>query len=327
MISPQMGCGEKRVHRWFEHPGSARPRPGRSGITRRDSDVSPPAGGRCPWGEIGRVAEACPAGLRLRPGSGRAEAVGSMIDLLPTGRLGAPGDADLPAADLSRWFNPFLSYFAQETVRSGGEVRLVRYGEEIVGIVLSDPDERLGTVFTRSRSLAETLVGDRGPCGFYCDVAISSPREVFDIFSSATAQLPHHQFQNPVRFATAGDLPAVIALLREENGGVNARWFQGLPTASEVGFVAEVGGRIAGIGWVSLVGAHARLHSLAVHLRYRGMGLGTDLLFARLTWARAAGAASVVSEISERNRASRSIAERAGMERVGETYLYPPARR
>jgi len=55
------------------------------------------------------------------------------------------------------------------------------------------------------------------------------------------------------------------------------------------------------------------------------MGIGSDLLFARLLYARDAGACEAISEISERNAASRAVAERAGMRVAGTVFLYPPA--
>ena len=67
------------------------------------------------------------------------------------------------------------------------------------------------------------------------------------------------------------------------------------------------------------------MHSLAVRPMYRHLGLGTDLLFARLLWARAAGARSVLSEIADQNLPSRAVAEAGGMRRVGEIFFYPPS--
>jgi len=232
---------------------------------------------------------------------------------------------ELEVADLSPWFNSFLPYFVQEARRCGGEVRVVRDAGVVGGLVVSDPVERVASVFSRSRSIAEWFVRGRGPSGMYSDFSFEPRGEVFDIFVTPPgAELPPHRFRHPIRPVVADDLPAVLELMREVYGGVNARWFEGLEATPEAGFIAEAGGRPVGAGWVSVVRNHARLHSLAVRASHRRMGLGTDLLFARLLWARRAGAIDVLSEISERNAASRSIAVRAGMRRVGEIYFYPP---
>ena len=112
--------------------------------------------------------------------------------------------------------------------------------------------------------------------------------------------------------------------MREVYGVVNERWFDGPPNPSEAGFLAEVDGRLAGIGWVSKVHGHARIHSLTVRAPYRRVGIGTDLLFARLLWAHRTGASEVLSEISALNLGSQTIAARGGMRRVGQIYYYPP---
>jgi [ribosomal protein S18]-alanine N-acetyltransferase len=231
----------------------------------------------------------------------------------------------LDRADLSPWFNPFLPYFAQEACRCGGDARVVREAGAIAGLLVSDPIERVASAFSRSRSVAETWVRGRGPYGIYSDFSFEPRGEVLDIFSAPMgADLSAHRFRHPIRSVSEGDLPAVLDLMREAYGVVNERWFEGLAAAPEAGFIAEAGGRVAGVGWVSVVGPHARLHSLTVRAPHRRMGLGTDLLFARLLWARRAGASDVLSEISARNVASRSIAVRAGMRHVGEIYFYPP---
>ncbi len=232
---------------------------------------------------------------------------------------------DLEQADLSTWFNPFLVHFARETQRCGGEVRVLREEGTVAGLVISDPVERVATVFTRSRSIAEAAVRSRGPCGMYADFSFDPAAEPFDILSVSLGDpRPAHRFRHPVRPFSAEDLPDVVNLMREVDGVVNERWFVGLPTESDAGFAAEVDGRLAGVGWITRVGVHARLHSLTVRAPYRRMGLGTDLLFARLLWARNAGAGTVLSEISEGNVASQTVAARGQMRRVGQIYFHRP---
>jgi len=229
-------------------------------------------------------------------------------------------------ADLSSWFNPFLCQFARDTRRCGGEVRVIRAGLAIAALNVSDPVERIGSVFTRSQAIAEQFVRDRGANGMYADFSCDPSAEPFDIFSiDIAADRGSHRFRNFVRPFVRADLPSVTELLREVHGVVNERWFEGLPTASEAGFLAEVDGRLAGVAWVSNAGQDARLHSLTVRAPYRRIGIGTDLLSARLLWAQKSGVSRAISEISRRNLASRSIALRAGMHPVGEVFFHRPA--
>jgi GNAT superfamily N-acetyltransferase len=232
---------------------------------------------------------------------------------------------ELDEADLSPWFNPFLSHIAQETRRCGGEVRVFRDGRTVVGLTVSDPAERVATVFTRSRPIAEVAIHGRGPYGMYSDFSFDSAAEPFAILSTSTeAPAPPHRFRHQIRPFSSEDIPGVIDLMREVYGAVNERWVGGLPTVREAGFVAEVNTRLAGVAWLSRVGTHARLHSLTVRAPYRRIGLGTDLLFARLLWARKAGVETVISEIAEENVGSQAVAALGGMRRVGEIYFHRP---
>ncbi|MFZ1023748.1 MAG: GNAT family N-acetyltransferase [Thermoplasmata archaeon] len=233
--------------------------------------------------------------------------------------------AGLEVADLSPWFNPYLRRFAEDAERCGGSVQITREDGAVTGLLVSDPDERVSSIFTRSRELAASCVQNRSTDGMYSDFAFEATAEPFDIYVLSTrGPLSEYRFHHPVRSLRSNDLPAVVDLMREVYGLVNPRWFEGVPRSTEAGFVSEIDGRVAGVGWISTVGRFARLHSLTVRAPYRNLGLGSDLLRARLLWAEQAGVTEVLSEISRLNAASQALAVRSGMRRVGEIYLYRP---
>jgi GNAT superfamily N-acetyltransferase len=238
----------------------------------------------------------------------------------------ATGDVDaLVRADLSPSFGPFVAHFALEASRGGGAALGVREGAAWVGLLLTDPVERVASILTRSRPLAEAVVRRRRDWAVYSEFVFSAPRETYDVFAGAVPSpgaIP--PFRHAVRRATERDFPAIFELTREVYGLANERWFHGLENVREAGFLVEVDGRTAGAGWLSWVPGHARLHSLAVRPPYRHIGIGTDLVFARLMWAGDVGARRVISEISERNETSRALASRAGMAPAGAVHLYPP---
>jgi len=231
---------------------------------------------------------------------------------------------ELARADLSPWFNPFLLHFARETLRCGGEAQGVREGRKLVALTLHDPAEDVTSVFTRAPARAEELVRARGSAAAYSDFQFEGPRDSYGVYTLTLDTMgPAHPFRHAVRPVREEDLPPVAELMREVEGNVDDRWFHGVLDTPETGFLIEVGSRLAGVGWVAVLGRHARLHSLAVRPIFRHLGLGADLLRARLWWAGRAGAREVLSEIADSNGSSRAIAGAAGMRRVGEIYLYP----
>jgi len=246
---------------------------------------------------------------------------GRDLALIPITSADFTGLAD---ADLSPWFNPFLPHFVRETLRCGGSVRGVLEGEQWKALTLHDPAESITSVFSRVEALAEELVRNRGVTAAYSDFRLSGPSETYGVYTG-TFVPPSiaHAFRHSVRLVATEDLPRVADLLREVQGSVDDRWFEGVGSTPETGFLIEIGDRLAGVAWVAVVGRYARLHSLAVRPKYRRLGLGTDLFFARLRWAERAGASLVLSEIADRNGGSRAIAEAGGMRRAGELFLYP----
>ncbi|MCI4319082.1 MAG: GNAT family N-acetyltransferase [Thermoplasmata archaeon] len=233
---------------------------------------------------------------------------------------------DLERAELSPRFAEFLPYFALEAVRCGGEARVVREDGSVAGLWLTDPSERIASIFARSATVAERLFRERGSFATYCEHRFEPRAEPFVVYErSFSAPPPPHSFRHQLRPVGPDDLPGVIDLAREVDGSVNERWFRRLSDLPEFGILAEVGGRLAGVGWVSLVDGRARLHSLSVRPRFRRLGVASDLVAARVLWAFRSGAAHVISEISERSVGSTILAERAGMRPAGAIYLYPPA--
>jgi GNAT superfamily N-acetyltransferase len=231
----------------------------------------------------------------------------------------------LASAHLSNWFDPFLGAFALEALRSGGDAWVYRSGPDPVALVLTDPFDKVASVLTQSRSFASSALRARGDLAMYAEHAFHPRGEAYDVFAWGAAGVPiDDRFAHRVRPVEAADLPAVLGLLREVYGSANERWFVGTDRGRESGFVVDVDGSPAGVGWLALTGAHARLHSLTVRAPYRRLGIGRDLVVARLLAARQAGARRVLSEISVRNVASLGIAVRVGMRRVGELFLYPP---
>jgi GNAT superfamily N-acetyltransferase len=231
-------------------------------------------------------------------------------------------ETQLGGTDLSDWFHPFLPRFARETIRAGGRAVVATQRRRVVGLGLTDPAERTVSVFARSRPIVEALAAEPSEAAVYAEVDLGGAREVFGVHVARLLAEPPHRFRHPVRLLAPSDLPRAAALLREVYGSSAERWLAIASEEGERGFGADVDGTLAGVGWVLVVGPHARLHDLTVRPGYRRIGVGTDLAFARLTYAWQAGARLALSEISEGNAPSRAIAERAGMRAAGRLFLY-----
>jgi glycine/D-amino acid oxidase-like deaminating enzyme/GNAT superfamily N-acetyltransferase len=229
---------------------------------------------------------------------------------------------DLPP--LSDWFDAFLPLFTKDAIRCRGEVQIAE-GEEqgVSGVYLGNPAERTVSIFTHTRCVAEHFLSLPGRGEIYTEHDWAPGADVINIMLADLRDWnPDRPLRNPVRVADARDLPQVLALIREVHGPVDLAWFETLPRPEEICFVSEVNGRIVGASWLTVVGANGRGHSLAVHPRYRRLGIGTDMLVARMLWLKGRGVPQVISEIYEDNLSAMTAAERAGMTKVGRMFVY-----
>jgi GNAT superfamily N-acetyltransferase len=251
----------------------------------------------------------------------------SSLPLLATSRppLRISGEDEVKGlvfGDLSDFFNPFLGRFVRDALHGGGEVWVSKENGTVIGLLLFNGMEKLGSIFTRDPAAAETLYRLKEGAALFTEFPPSAKAEVYHVMSTdpAAETKPHH-FIHVVRMARPAEEPAIARMLNEMYGQLDTSWLQAVSREGDRCFLVEVAGEIAGVGWVSVVGPHGRLHSLSVRPHYRRMRIGTDLWHARLLWARRAGARRVLSEISEHNAASLAIATAGGMHRVGRMFL------
>jgi GNAT superfamily N-acetyltransferase len=248
----------------------------------------------------------------------RGEPSGTPGDLPLRPVISAAEIDPLSFADLSNWFDPFLKHFMRETLRAGGEVVVAEDGPRVRGVFLHDPVERAASIFTRSPALANELYRLREKAAVYSEIPLGTAQESIDIFAMDLAdRTPPYRFSHPVRALREEDRGPVLALMTSVYGRFNAGWLGSVSDPTEKGYVAEADERPVGVAWVTAVEGHGRLHSLSVLPRYRRLGIGSDLWHARVQWARRNGARRILSEIPEGNAASRAVAERGGMRRVG----------
>lgn len=231
--------------------------------------------------------------------------------------------ARLEGCDLSDWFDPFLGQFVREAAATGGRSFLAQADGSTVGLLVFDPAERVGSVFSRSVSVARELAAAApAAVGFYSELELDGPRELYRLYARALDSGLTHRFRSAVRLLSPEQDPRVPALLQEVYGDPAERWLRAAAAEGERALGAEVGGELVGLAWVAVAGDQARLHGLTVRAPYRRLGIGTDLVLARLAYARRCGARRGFSEIADRNLASRAAAERAGLRPEGLLYLY-----
>ncbi|MCL4333920.1 MAG: GNAT family N-acetyltransferase [Candidatus Thermoplasmatota archaeon] len=236
----------------------------------------------------------------------------------------ALSDSDLSLPKGTSFFDAYLSYYVAEMLQIGGEsvVSLGSSGKQ-TGLFIYDPLERNGSVFTREREVFDFFFGYRSHLTLFSEIKTDHRSEPYIIYSlDMRSYLPKHGFSHEIKIIEEEDLGRVERYMVENDPRMNRRWVRVAFANGDKCFVVDIDNSVAGLGWLSFVRGIGRIHSLYVTPRFRKMGIGRDLLTARLMWLRAKGATIAFSEISKYNVPSTSIAVGEGMEPAGVIYQY-----
>jgi ribosomal protein S18 acetylase RimI-like enzyme len=239
-------------------------------------------------------------------------------------KLSSAFEIDLVFPDGLSFFEPYLRYFITEVLEIGGEAYVSRTSEgNASGIFIYDDFEKGGTVFTRSREVFDYFSGLKPFNFLFAELRTELESEVYDIY---TIDLENHdvihRFSNEISMADEGQIGEIERFMVLAYPGMNRRWVRVALKNGDKCFTVRLGSEIAGLGWVSFVKKIGRIHSLFVKPQFRRLGIGEDILYARLLWLKSKHARSAFSEISSCNSPSVRIELKAQMEVCGQVFQY-----
>jgi GNAT superfamily N-acetyltransferase len=239
-------------------------------------------------------------------------------------KLSSAFDTDLIFPNGFSFFEPYLRYFIREVLEIGGEAYVSRTPEDNVsGIFIYDDFEKVGTVYTRSRQVFDYFCGLK-PFNFvFAELRTEIESEIYDIY---TIDLENHNiahsFSHEISMADERQIGEIERFMVLAYPGMNRRWIRVALKNGDKCFVVRLDSEIAGLGWVSFVKNIGRIHSLFVKPQFRRLGIGEDILYARLMWLKSKHARSAFSEISRFNSSSVRITLKARMMVCGQVFQY-----
>jgi len=196
-------------------------------------------------------------------------------------------------------------------------------GGEGSGLFLYDDYEKAGSIFTRSREVFDYFYELKPFKSIYAELQTEHPKEVYDIHMiDLENNSLEHTFSHAVSVAGIEQIEEIQRFMLSTHPGTNPRWIDVALRNGDKCVAVQLGDEIAGVGWLSLVNGIGRLHSLFVRPRFRKIGMGLDVLFARLLWLKSKHARVALSEISVTNLESSRISTRGGMRVSGQVYQY-----
>jgi ribosomal protein S18 acetylase RimI-like enzyme len=222
------------------------------------------------------------------------------------------------------FFEPYLQYFIKEILEIGGEAYVSRTSDGAVsGIFIYDNWEKVGTIYTRSREVFDHFYGLKPFNFLFAEMRTEVESEIFDIYTVDLENLAIvHRFSHEISIADQGHIGEIEQFMVLTHPGINRKWVNVALKNGDRCFVVRLSNEIAGLGWLSIVNGIGRLHSLYVKPQFRRIGIGEDILFARLLWLKSKHARSAFSEISRYNFSSSRIAMKGQMTVSGQVFQY-----
>jgi GNAT superfamily N-acetyltransferase len=222
------------------------------------------------------------------------------------------------------FFDSYLQYYVKETIEIGGKAYVYRNSEgAISGIFLYDDSEKSGTIYTRSREVFDYFC-ELKPFDFlFSEMRAEHESEIYDIYTVHLEHLPLvHTFSYEISVAGKKNVDEIEQFMVSTHPGINRRWVHVALNNGERCFLVRLDNAIGGLGWASIVNRIGRLHSLYVKPQFRRIGIGEDILIARLLWLKSKGARAAFSEISRDNLPSSKIAVKGHMRVSGQIFQY-----
>jgi ribosomal protein S18 acetylase RimI-like enzyme len=233
-------------------------------------------------------------------------------------------DIDFSLTNGLSFFDPYLQYFIREILGMGGEAYVSRTSNGAVsGVFIYDDYEKFGTVYTRSREVFDYFYGLKPFNFLFAELRVEAESEVYDIYTIDLQNLAIvHRFSHEIVVAEEGYADQIDRFMVSAHPGMNRRWVNVALKNGDRCFIVRLSNEIAGLGWLSLVNGVGRLHSLYVKPQFRRIGIGEDIVCARLLWLKSKRAHSVFSEISRYNFSCSRIAVKAQMRVSGQVFQY-----
>ena len=235
-----------------------------------------------------------------------------------------PSQVDFTFPHSISFFEPYLYFFTREILEIGGEAYLSKNDDDAVsGLFIYDDAEKAGSIYTTSQEVFDYFYRLKPFNYLFSEFKTDLENEVYNIYViNLDGFTFDHIFSHEISVADNGDADEIEKFMCLTHPRINRRWAKVALKNGDRCFTVRLGDKIAGLGWCSLVNGVGRLHSLFVKQQFRRLGMGDDILAARLLWLKSRRARWVFSEISQYNFSCSRIAIKERMKVSGQIYQY-----
>jgi ribosomal protein S18 acetylase RimI-like enzyme len=233
-------------------------------------------------------------------------------------------DIDFTIPKNLSFFDPYLRYWINEALEIGGEAYVAKASDGAVsGLFTYDDFEKIGTIYTRSMNVFDYFYGLKPFNILFAEMRSEHENEIHDIYTIDLEKVSiDHRFRHEISVASEDHFDEIKQFMVLTDSGINRKWVNVAFKNGDRCIIVRLGNEISGLGWLSFVNGIGRMHSLYVKPQFRGMGMGEDILYARLLWLKSNHAKSAFSEIPRSNLPSSRVATKAHMTVSGQVFQY-----
>lgn len=222
------------------------------------------------------------------------------------------------------FFDSYLKYNIKEILEIGGEAYVSKTPEGAVsGVFIYDEYEKGGTIYTRSRKVFDYFYQLKPFNFLFSEMQTELENEIYDIYTlnlEKTVFAP--KFSYEISFAQRSQMDEIEKFMASTHPGINKKWANVALKNEDRCLYVRLNNEIVGAGWLTLVNDIGRLHTLYVRPQFRRLGIGEDILNARLLWLKSKQARLVFTEISRFNVASAGNVMKANFGVSGQVFQY-----
>ena len=222
------------------------------------------------------------------------------------------------------FFEPYLKYNIKEILEIGGEAYVSKTPDGgVSGVFIYDDYEKGGTIYTKSREVFDYFYQLKPFNFLFSEMQTDLENEIYDIYTlnlGNVAVVP--TFSHEISIAQRRHIDEIEQFMASTHPGLNKKWVNVALKNEDRCLFVRLNNEIVAAGWLSLVNDIGRLHTLYVKPQFRRLGIGEDILNARLLWLKSKHAHSVFTEISRYNVASAGNVMKANMRVSGQVFQY-----
>ena len=224
------------------------------------------------------------------------------------------------------YFQEFLGKYVRQCFNAGGTVYYsLNRRNEITGILIMNEEEGEGAIFVNETESLSVLASRAGNIAMFSEINLPIRGDKYLIMESDLSETSNlTSFGNSVEILKKSELSNLMDCINAIYPRTRVNSIKTSLDDGDICFVVRAGESIVGFAFVSISGNIGRLPLFGVLPEFRGLGIGSDLVRARILFLRQIGLKKVFSEIKESNSESMRISQKFGFRKAGVIWLYFP---